>query len=367
MIPFYDLKRINDRYQEELTDTASRVVGSGWYILGKEVLDFETAFSSYCGVTNTVGTGNGLDALTLIIRAYKVLGVFHDGDEIIVPANTYIATILAITENNLIPILVEPDIQTYTIDISILEKSITPKTKAILAVHLYGKVGFSDELLSIARTHGLKIIEDGAQAHGAVYNGRKVGNLGDAAGFSFYPTKPLGALGDAGAVTTNDEELAKVLQALRNYGSHEKYHNLYRGVNSRLDELQAAFLQVKLRYLDEENEKRRRVADRYTQGIQNGEIRLPTGGVPSEHVWHLFVVRVKRRAEFSEHLRSKGIETLVHYPIPPHKQPAFKEWNERRYPITEEIHETVLSLPISSVMTEEEVISVIEACNTYGK
>ena len=366
MIPFLNLKKNNEKYREELIDAFTCVIDSGRYILGEEVRAFEWEFGTYCGVKHAIGTGNGLDAITLIIRAYKELGIFKEGDEILVPANTYIATILSITENRLKPVLVEPDIRTYNLDATLLEKKVTSKTKAILTVHLYGKIGYSDEMGAIAKKHGLMIIEDSAQAHGAIYKGRKTGSLGDASGFSFYPSKPLGALGDAGIVTTNDSKLAKVVAALRNYGSREKYHNLSQGVNSRLDELQAALLRVKLRHLDDDNQKRRKIAQRYLREIRNKKLILPEEGTPEGHVWHLFVVRTEKRDALQKHLSKNGIETLIHYPVPPHKQPAFKDWNKKSYPITEEIHNTVLSLPLYSAMTKEEISIIIEACNSFS-
>lgn len=366
MIHFYNLQQINARYRNEIIAAASKVIDSGWYILGREVEAFERAFSDYCGVKHVVGTASGLDALTLIIRGYIELGVLKEGDEILVPANTYIATVLSITENGLVPVPVEPDIRTYNLADNLLVRHITKKTKAILTVHLYGRVGYSETMRTVADTHGLEIIEDGAQAHGAVYKGKRVGALGDASGFSFYPTKPLGALGDGGAVTTNDEALAEVVKTLRNYGSREKYHNLYKGVNSRLDEMQAALLSVKLKYLDMENATRREIARNYLAGIKNGKLILPQEpACPESHVWHLFVVRTKKRDKFREYLSDAGIETLVHYPIPPHKQAAFKEWNKLKYPVTEEICETTVSIPLHPAMTEKEVEAVIDACNAY--
>lgn len=365
MISFLNLKDTNAPYRQELIDAITEVIDSGWYILGEKVKSFERGFSEYCGVKETIGTGNGLDALSLIIRAYKEMRIFREGDEILVPANTFIATILAITENRLKPVLVEPDINTYNIDVNLLEEKITDKTRAVMVVHLYGLVGYSDKMREIADKHGLKIIEDSAQAHGAVYEGRKTGSLGHAAGFSFYPAKNLGALGDAGAVTTNDAKLADTIRALRNYGSNKKYENLYKGVNSRLDELQAAILSVKLKYLDEENEKRRKIAIEYLDGIKNKKLILPKTGDDKSHVWHLFVLRTEKRDEFARHLLDNGVETLIHYPIPPHKQKAYLEWNSQKYPITEEIHNTIISLPLSPVMTKEEAEKVIEACNSF--
>ena len=365
MIPFLDFKDLNAPYKKKLMNAISAVIDSGWYILGPHVAKFEKEFSEYCGVKHTIGTGNGLDALTLIFRGYKELGILKEGDEIILPANTYIASILSITENRLKPILIEPNINTYNIDVNLLEKYITKKTKAILVVHLYGQIGYSDAMQKVAKKHGLKIIEDCAQAHGAVYKGRKTGNLGDAAGFSFYPSKNLGGLGDGGAVTTNDLKLADMIRALRNYGSHKKYYNEYQGVNSRLDELQAAVLSVKLQYLDKENKKRREIAKTYLSKIKNPKLALPQ---PSDlsHVWHLFVIRTKNRDAFRQHLRDCGIDSVVHYPLPPHKQEAYKLWNKRHYPITEEIHNTVNSLPLHPAMTKAHVAKVISACNSYG-
>ena len=365
MIPFFDLKSVNARRREELLRAVTDVVDSGWYILGEKLKDFEKEFSSYCRVQHTIGTGNGLDALSLIIHGYKELGLFKEGDEILVPANTYIATILAITANRLVPILVEPDIETYNIDTRLLEEKITKKTKAILVVHLYGQVGYSDEMQSIADIHGLKIIEDSAQAAGASYHGRKTGSLGNAGGISFYPSKNLGALGDAGAVTTNDPALADAVRALANYGSHQKYRNLYKGVNSRLDEMQAAVLSVKLKYLDDENSERRAIVKKYLNGIKNDTLILPRFGNEESHVWHLFVVRTKERDAFQSYLREQGIETLIHYPVPPHKQLAYEEWSDQSYPITEDIHNTIISLPLYPGMSDDAIERVIAACNAY--
>ena len=366
MIQFLNLKRINERYKAELVAAFERVIGSGWYILGNECLSFEKQFAEYCGTRYAIGVGNGMDALMLIMMGYKELGLMRDGDEVIVPANTYIATILAITYCGLVPVLVEPDIKTYNADPDLIEERITDKTRAILVVHLYGRIGYSENIGSIAKRRGLKVIEDSAQAHGALFAGRRSGNLGDASGFSFYPGKNLGALGDAGAVTTNDEGLYRVIQALRNYGSHKKYENLYKGVNSRLDEVQAAFLSVKLKYLDNENERRREIAETYLAKIKNTKIILPICQDRRAHVWHLFVVRTDKRIALQEHLLSNSVQTLVHYPIPPHKQAAYREWNTLRFPITEEIHRTALSLPLDVSMTEEEIIRVVEACNSFS-
>ncbi len=366
MIPFLEFAKLNAPYKKELMDAVSEVIDRGHYILGEQVEEFEKKFAAYCGVAHAVGVGNGLDALTLIIRGYKELGIFQEGDEILVPANTYIASILAITENRLVPILIEPDITTYNIDPSLLEAKITSRTKAILVVHLYGQVGYSDALQKIADKYGLKIIEDSAQAHGALYKGRKTGNLGDASGFSLYPSKPLGTVGgDAGVVTTNDAALAAMIRALRNYGSEAKYHNTYQGVNSRLDEIHAAMLLIKLQHLDEENAYRRLIANRYLSEINNKKIIPPTVLDHEAHVWHLFVTRTNDRDAFQKHLSDNGVGSLIHYPIPPHQQPAYKKWNNDSYPITEEIHNTVLSLPLHNALTDEEVTTIIVACNSF--
>lgn len=364
MIPFLNLKEINAQYADELKKAAARVIDSGWYILGEEVNAFEKEFAQYCGVKHCIGVSNGLDALKLILKAYG----FGAGDEVIVPTNTYIASILAISEVGATPILVEPDVKTFNIDPSLIEEKITENTKAILAVHLYGRTAEMNEINAIAAKYGLKVIEDAAQAQGAIYKGKKTGNLGDAAGFSFYPGKNLGALGDAGAITTNDDELAEAIRALRNYGSHKKYENLYKGYNHRLDEIQAAMLRVKLNYLDQENEARRMIADSYQQSIDNEKIILPT--VPEnsqEHVWHVFVIRTQERNYLQSYLTDRGIQTVIHYPIPPHKQKAYTEWNQYEYPISEKIHEEVLSLPISPVQSIEDTKRIIEAINQYGQ
>jgi dTDP-4-amino-4,6-dideoxygalactose transaminase len=365
MIKFLDLKKINERHREELKQAFERVLDSGWYILGNEVKQFEESFASYCGTKHAIGVANGLDALILIIRAYKELGLFKDGDEVIVPANTYIASILAISANNLIPVLVEPDINTYNIDPKLIEAKVSAKTKAILPVHLYGQLCDMQAIGAIAQKHNLKVIEDCAQAHGATSRGKRAGNSGDAAGFSFYPGKNLGVLGDAGAITTNDDELATALRALLNYGSHIKYENLYKGVNSRLDELQAAFLSVKLKALDKETETKRIIANRYLLEIKNPKIILPKIVEQDAHVWHLFVIRANDRDHLQQYLIGTGIQTVIHYPIPPHHQMAYKEWNQLSYPISEKVHREVLSLPLSPVMIDDEINHVIKALNEY--
>lgn len=365
MIPFLDLKIINTQYREDLIDACSRVIDSGWYIQGSELNKFEKEFASYCGANHAIGVANGLDALTLIFRAYKVLGIMSDDDEVIVPANTYIASILAISENNLVPVLVEPDQYSFLIDTNKIVKKITPKTKAILPVHLYGQTCKMDEINKIAKQHNLKVIEDSAQSHGAYFDDKRCGNLGDASGFSFYPGKNLGALGDGGAVTTNDEKLANTIRALGNYGSHKKYENLYKGTNSRLDEIQAAMLRVKLRYLENEIINRRECANYYLENINNKNIVLPTVRKNNHHVWHVFVIRTTERNSMQKYLTDNNVQTLIHYPIPPHKQKAYKEWNNKNYPISEDIHNQVLSLPISGVQNLDDTKKVVNLINQW--
>ena len=365
MVNFLDLKTINNIYSQELIEACSRVINSGWYIRGSENEAFEQAFSTYCGVEHCIGVGNGLDALNLTLRAWKALGKLREGDEVIVPANTYIASILAITENHLKPVLVEPNISTFNICTDSIAGAITRKSRAILPVHLYGRVADMPEIKDLAEQYNLLVLEDSAQAHGASLHGRKVGNWGHASGFSFYPGKNLGALGDAGAITTNDGELAQTIRAIANYGSHTKYLNIYQGINSRLDEMQAAMLCVKLKFLDEDTTKRRKVARMYLDSINNALIRLPEWENEAQHVWHLFVVRSAHRDKLQNYLKQKGIQTLVHYPIPPHQQQAYFEWNKQNYPITEQIHNEVLSLPISPVMSIAAVEAVIDAVNEF--
>ncbi|MCX7736290.1 MAG: DegT/DnrJ/EryC1/StrS family aminotransferase [Candidatus Kapabacteria bacterium] len=364
-VPFLDLRDINLKDADEIQEAMIRAFSSGWYILGKEVTEFENEFASFCGVTHCIGVANGLDALILILRAYKELGLIKDGDEVLVPANTYIATILSISHNNLTPVLIEPDINTYNINPKLIEEKINSKTKAIMPVHLYGRAAQMDEINEIAKKYNLKVIEDSAQAQGAIYKGKRAGNLGDASGFSFYPGKNLGALGDAGAITTNDDELAHTVRVLRNYGSQQKYVNRFKGYNSRLDELQAAILRVKLKYLDNDNKKRREIADFYLNNINNTKIILPTKTKPEENVWHLFVIRTEERESLIDYLNKNKIGSLIHYPIPPHKQEAYSEWNSKEYPITEKIHREVLSLPISPVMTIKEVKKVVDIINSF--
>jgi len=366
MIKFLDLLQVNHAHQQEIEERMLNTFRSGWYLLGNEVKGFEQNLANYIKVKHTIGVANGLDALRLIFKAYIELGIMQPGDEVIVPANTYIASILAITDNNLTPVFVEPDIETYNIDPDQIEQAITHKTKAVMIVHLYGQAVFSDGLKALAQQHNLKIIEDNAQAIGAEYNGIKTGNLGDAAGFSFYPGKNLGALGDAGAVTTNDDALAQTIRALANYGSKEKYVNKYQGLNSRLDEIQAAVLDVKLKYLDAENNRRREIAKYYIDNINHPDIILPQYPADEKaHVWHLFVIRTKERMRLQQYLAWNDIQTLIHYPTPPTKQEAYAEYNHLTFAITEQIHEEVLSLPISPVLTDEEVQQIVDALNSY--
>lgn len=361
MIKFLDLKKINNRYREEIDSRIKDILDKGWYLQGEENENFTKNFANFCGTKFALGVANGLDALNLIIKAYG----FGNGDEIIVPANTYIATILAISENGCIPILVEPDIKTYNINPDSIEEKITTKTKAIMVVHLYGQAVQMEKIWKIAKKYNLKIIEDSAQAHGAIYQENRTGNLGDASGFSFYPGKNLGCMGDGGAVTTNDEELFNKIKAIANYGSDRKYHHIYKGVNSRLDEIQAAVLDIKLKHLDSDNNKRREISKYYRENIKNSKIILPETYNEKSHVWHIFAVRTQNRDEFQKYLTEKGIQTIIHYPTPPHKQGAYKEWNKLSFPITEEIHNTILSLPISPVMTDSEIEKVVEVVNEY--
>lgn len=361
MIKFLDLKKINNRYREEIDSRIKNILDKGWYLQGEENENFTKNFANFCGTKFALGVANGLDALNLIIKAYG----FGNGDEIIVPANTYIATILAISENGCIPILVEPDIITYNINPDSIEEKITSKTKAIMVVHLYGQAVQMEKIWKIAKKYNLKIIEDSAQAHGAIYQENRTGNLGDASGFSFYPGKNLGCIGDGGAVTTNDEELFNKIKAIANYGSDRKYHHIYKGINSRLDEIQAAVLDIKLKHLDSDNNKRREISKYYRENIKNSKIILPETYDEKSHVWHIFAVRTQNRDEFQKYLTEKGIQTIIHYPTPPHKQGAYKEWNNLSFPITEEIHNTILSLPISPVMTDSEIEKVVEVVNEF--
>ncbi len=361
MIKFLDLEKINNRFRAEIDERIKNVLDVGLYLQSKQNDLFAKNFSSFCGTKYALGVANGLDAINLIIRAYG----FGPGDEIIVPANTYIATILAISENGCTPVLVEPDINTYCIDPDKIEEKITDKTKAIIVVHLYGQATQMQKIWRLAQKYNLKIIEDSAQSHGALYQGRRAGNLGDASAFSFYPGKNLGAFGDAGGVTTNDEILFNKIKAIANYGSDRKYHHIYKGTNSRLDEIQAAVLDVKLPHLDSDNNIRRKISKYYRESIKNSKIILPTTYDEDAHVWHVFVVRTKERDVFQKYLEKNGIQTIIHYPTPPHKQGAYMEWNNMSYPITEEIHKTIISIPISPVMTDDEVEKVVDVVNKF--
>jgi dTDP-4-amino-4,6-dideoxygalactose transaminase len=379
VINFLDLKKINDSFEPGLSGAIKRVLASGWYLLGDEVRSFEEEYAAYIGTKHCIGVANGLDALRLILKAYIELGIMGKGDEIIVPANTYIASILAISENDLLPVLVEPDINTFNIDPLCIEKKITNRTSGIMMVHLYGQNAMHHEIRRLVDKYNLKLIEDNAQASGALAhpgtqidkhkNTTRTGSLGDSAGHSFYPGKNLGALGDAGAVTTNNDDLAEVIRTLANYGSKRKYENIYKGLNSRLDEIQAAILRVKLKRLDKDNKHRRDIAQIYLNNIANPEIILPRDITPDalhpDHVWHLFVIRTNERNKLQIYLSDNGIQTLIHYPVPPHMQMAYKEWNEESLPVTERIHKEVLSLPISPVMSEEETRKVVETINNY--
>jgi dTDP-4-amino-4,6-dideoxygalactose transaminase len=364
-VPFLNLKEVNARYADELKVAVARVIDSGWYVLGDEVAAFEREFAAYCGARHAVGVGNGLDALSLILRGYKELGAIEEGDEVIVPGNTFIASFLAITENRLVPVPVEPDPATFNMDPVHVEAAIGPCTRAIMAVHLYGQLADMPALTALARRHNLLLIEDAAQAHGAISEGRKAGTFGDATAFSFFPAKNLGALGDGGAVVTGNTVLSKRIAALRNYGSAVKYQHLYRGLNSRLDEIQAAMLRVKLKYLDEDIAWRRRVARRYRDGIRHPHIRLPDVAREEQHVWHLFVVRCPRRDALQRHLQAHGIQSQAHYPVPPHRQPAYAALQDAYLPLTERLHDEVLSLPIGPTLSDAEVDRVIEACRAF--
>lgn len=365
-VPFYDLRAVNARHAEALKAAAARVIDSGWYVLGQEVDAFEREFAAYCGTRHAIGVGNGLDALTLVFRAYRELGVLKEGDEVLVPANTFIATFLAVSQNGLVPVPVEPDPVSFNLDPLRAEAAIGPRTRAIVAVHLYGQLADMAAIGALAGRHGLLLLEDAAQAHGAALDGRRAGALGDAAAFSFFPTKNLGALGDGGAVTTQDPALAVTVAALRNYGSDTKYHHRIQGVNSRLDELQAAFLRVKLACIDEDAGSRRRVAQRYLDGIDHPSIVLPRASRDESHVWHLFVVRCDRRDELQRHLLARGIHTQVHYPVPAHRQPAYPSLHHVDLPLTERWQADVLSLPMSPALDEASIDRVIAACQSFG-
>lgn len=365
MIKFLDLYKINQPYEALFQEKLKTFLDKGWYILGNEVETFEQNFAHYCGTKFCIGVGNGLDALTLIFKGYIELGKLQKGDEIIVPANTYIASILAILQADLIPVLVEPDEKTFNLNSVLIAEKITPKTKAILVVHLYGQLAEMKQINWIAKENNLLVVEDAAQAHGAKLENKSAGNFGNAAGFSFYPSKNLGALGDGGAITTNDSDLAEILFSLRNYGSEVKYHNDFIGVNSRLDELQAGFLNVKLPNLDQDNSKRIAIAKRYLAEIKNDKIALPFYDDSKNHVFHLFVIQVQNRTKLQNYLMENGIQTQIHYPIPPHKQKALPQFNHLSFPITEKIQDEVLSLPMSPVMTDDEVDFVINVVNQF--
>lgn len=365
MIKFLDLQKITQKYAEEIHEAVDRVVDSGWYLQGKENERFEADYARYIGTKYAIGCANGLDALIWIFRAYVEMGIMKLGDEVIVPANTYIASILAISENGLKPVLVEPSIETYQIDDSKIEAAITERTRAILIVHLYGQCAYTEKIGELCKKYDLKLVEDNAQAHGCKFNGRKTGSLGDAAGHSFYPGKNLGAFGDGGAVTTNDEELAKLVRAVANYGSQKKYVFKYCGRNSRLDEIQAAVLGVKLKHLDEDVAIRKKIAKYYIEHITNPNIITPIVKDWDAHVFHIFTIRTKRRDELQKYLADNGVQTIIHYPIPPHKQECYKEWNSLSFPITEQVHNEELSLPMSQVMTEEEMYLVVNIINEF--
>ena len=367
MIKFLDLQQVTNAYSIEIHDAVRRVVDSGWYLQGEENRHFEQEYADYIGTKHCIGVAHGLDALIWILRAYIEMGVMQKGDEVIVPANTYIASILSITENGLKPVLVEPNINTYEIDDNLIEQAITPRTKAIMIVHLYGQCAYTEKIGMICKKYNLKLIEDNAQAHGCfapMDNGqwRRTGCLGDAAAHSFYPGKNLGAMGDAGAVTTNDKELAQIIEELGNYGSSKKYVFDYQGRNSRLDEIQAAMLDVKLRHLDEDNQRRQAIADYYINNVKHPEILLPT---PSESVYHIFPILSERRDELQQYLKENGVETLIHYPIPPHQQACYKEWNTLSFPITERIHRQELSLPCHPAMKQEEADQIVSLLNRF--
>lgn len=364
-VPFLDLRDVHARYADELKAAAARVIDSGHYVLGEELAAFEREFAAWCGVRHALGVGSGLDALALILRGYLGLGVLAEGDEVIVPGNTFIASFLAVSANRLVPVPVEPDAASFNLDPACVAAAIGPRTRAIMAVHLYGQLADMPALAGLARRHGLLLIEDAAQAHGATREGRKAGAFGDAAAFSFYPAKNLGALGDGGAVVTGDARLAERVAALRNYGSDTKYHHLFQGINSRLDEIQAALLRVKLRHLDEDIARRRRVAQRYREGIRHPQIGLPQVACEERHAWHLFVVRCHRRDALQRHLQAQGVQSQVHYPVPPHRQPAYAELREAWLPLTERLHEEVLSLPLGPSLGEDAVARVIAACNAF--
>ncbi|APG03132.1 aminotransferase [Luteibacter rhizovicinus DSM 16549] len=364
-VSFLDVRAINARHADELKAAAARVIDSGWYVLGEEVAAFEAEFAQWCGLPHAVGVGNGLDALVLILRAYRTLGRLAEGDEVIVPANTFIASFLAITQSGLVPVAVEPDTQTFNLDPARIEAAIGPRTRAIMPVHLYGQLADMPAITAIARRHGLLVIEDAAQAHGATWSGRRAGAFGDAAAFSFFPAKNLGALGDGGAIVTADPVLAQRVAALRNYGSLEKYRHLYQGVNSRLDEMQAAMLRVKLKYVDADVDRRRAIARRYIAAIDHPDIALPSVSAEERHAWHLFVVRSAHRDALQAHLRAQGVHAQVHYPVAPHQQPAYAGSLRDDLRLTERLHDEVLSLPIGPTLDDHGVERVVAACMSF--
>ncbi len=360
-IPFLSLKATNQIYEPQIEKIVTEILSSGWYILGEKLKQFETEFAQYCGVKHCIGVANGLDALTIMLKASD----FPPNSEIIVPANSYIATILSVSNANLMPVPVEPNLNDYLIDYQVIEQAITSKTKAVLVTHLYGKCCEMDKINALAQRYKLKVFEDAAQAHGAIYKTKKAGSLSDGAGFSFYPSKNLGALGDAGAITTNDDALAERIKALRNYGSNEKYVFDYQGYNSRLDEIQAAILIIKLPNLDAENAYRKKIAKRYLTEINNPKITLPPHDTVDSDAWHLFVIRTNEREKFRSFLTETGIATDIHYPVAPHKQLAYRAWNNYPLLITEQIHKEVVSLPLNTILTETEVSYIIEIINQF--
>ncbi len=376
MIKFLDLKAITDSFEPQLSQAVQQVVSSGWYLQGEETKQFENEYAAYVGAKHCIGVANGLDALRLILKAYIEIGLMQEGDEIIVPANTYIASILAITDNRLVPVLVEPDINTYNIDPFLIEAKFTARTKAVMIVHLYGQISMHPEIARLVSKYNLKLIEDSAQSQGAEYSTadgttKKAGNIGDAAGHSFYPGKNLGALGDAGAVTTNDDQLADVVRTIANYGSKIKYHNVYTGLNSRLDEIQAAVLRIKLKRMEADNQRRREIADYYINHICKEQLVLPAFNDKNvatcrSHVWHLFVIRTADRNRLQKYLENKAVQTLIHYPVPPHRQEAYRQWNHLSFPVTEQIHNEVLSIPVSPVMKDDEVKEVVRCMNLFS-
>lgn len=365
MIPYLDLHKINKPYERGFLDKVQTVFDASRYILGEQLLDFENAFGQYCQAKRCLGVANGLDALTLIFKGYIELGKLQVGDEVIVPSNTYIASILSIINAGLKPVLADTNLLNYNLTVKSIESHINPKTRAILMVHLYGQITEAKPIKVLAQKHSLLLIEDAAQAHGAVCDGMKAGAIGDAAGFSFYPGKNLGCLGDGGAITTNDDDLANCIGALRNYGSEMKYHNKYQGVNSRLDEIQAAFLHLKLPDLDQHNDKRRAIALRFLNEIKNPKIALPTCDDKQAHVFHVFAVRVENRPIFQQHLLTHGVQTLIHYPIAPHLQDGMKEFANLYLPLSEMIHQQIVSLPCHQMLTDDEVTHIIDAVNAY--